>query len=171
MTRKRIVMLDFDGVINKERRFYDGLPIERELAQKVAHLVTALDASVVVSSDWRHHYNLQELRTILQHFGDLDPKRVLGTTHTPREQGSGIRGEEIARWLERHKHPVQLAVLDDNHLGRFNMDVVRPWFIKTNPRYGVTKANLQQAKALLTSGPVFSRQSVALDKQEAEAVV
>ena len=154
MTVQRIVMLDIDGVLNREFKYYDGVAIEPRLATRVARLVAKLDAQVVVSSDWRHFYSLSELRLILNHFG-IASQRVLGTTEVPREQGEGVRGHEIAQWLQGHGHPVRLAILDDNHEGRFNMDVVREWFVKTNPRKGILPANIQQAHALLTGGPVW----------------
>jgi len=151
---QRVVFLDIDGVLNRDHRYYEDVAIEPRLAARVARLVTKLDAQVVVSSDWRHHYTLPELQAILNHFG-IASRRVLGTTVVPQWQGMGVRGREIEQWLQGHGQPVRLAILDDNHEGRFNMDVVREWFVKTNPRKGVLPANIQQAHALLTGGPVW----------------
>ena len=149
-------MLDLDGVLNRDGKWYEGIAIERRLAQRVGRLVASLDAQIVVSSDWRHWYGREDLQMLLQYFGDINPQRVLGTTHVPREQGEGIRGQEIQRWLQDYAQPVRLAILDDNHKGRFSMNVVREWFVKTDPRKGVSRANIVQATALLTDGPVWS---------------
>ena len=72
-----------------------------------------------------------------------------------------MRGQEIDNWLRQFDQPVRLAVLDDNHRGRFNMDKVRPWFVKTDPVKGVSEANIADASRLLTAGPVYPVQSIA----------
>ena len=154
-------MLDFDGVMNKFNTYYHKDPLDRTLVHRVGDMVQRLNAHIVISSDWRHHHSLGDLRKILFFYGSIPPRRVLGTTHIPKEQGDGIRGQEIADWLARQPQPVRVAILDDNHHGRFNMDVVRPWFVETDPMKGVTPENIRQATALLTTGPVYSRQSVA----------
>ena len=165
MSAKRIVMLDFDGVINRVSNigYYIGTayepPIERQLALRVGNMVNKLDALVVVSSDWRHSYTLAELRQFLGDYAGIAAKRVLGTTE--RGGWKSVRGQEIENWLKEAGEPVRLAVLDDNHLGRFNMDRVRPWFVKTTPQVGVSEANIKDASRLLTTGPIFSMQSIA----------
>jgi len=157
MNVKRVVMLDFDGVINRvdDIGYYLGSfgepPIDRVLARRVGNLVNELDASVVVSSDWRRHYTLDELRQFLGDYGSIPSKRVIDTTEIGR-----IRGEEIANWLNDRDKPVRLAILDDNHLGRFNMDRVRPWFVKTKPETGVSEDNIKAARKLLTQGPIYA---------------
>lgn len=156
MKTQRIVMLDIDGVINRDGQWYGDIAVEARLAHRVGQLVAQCDAQVVISSDWRHFYGLEDLRSILNYFGSIPAHRVLGTTHVPRVQGTGIRGQEIQQWLQTHGQPARLVILDDNYLGRFCMAGVWEWFVKTNPRYGITKANLTQAQALLTDGPVWS---------------
>lgn len=157
MTEQRILMLDFDGVINTDRT-YDRAQehaIERRLAQRVGQMVTALKAQVVVSSDWRRFYGLSELRQILHRYARIEPRHVIGATSVDE-----IRGEEIQKWLRTHNRPVRLAILDDNHLGRFNMDVVRPWFVQTHAERGVSQANINKASTLLTTGPVWTASGV-----------
>jgi hypothetical protein len=156
----KIVFLDFDGVLNRDTLYHKD-PIERALVHRVGEMVQRHDAQIVISSDWRHHYDLRILRQILFQYGGIPPRRVIATTHVPRKQGGGIRGQEIAQWLEAHGQPVRLAILDDNHRGRFNMDVVRPWFVQTDPAKGVTPKDIKQATALLTTGPIYERQSSA----------
>jgi len=162
MSARRIVFLDFDGVINRvsKQGYYLSSPvepqIERRLALRVGGMVERLNASVVVSSDWRHNYTLGELRRFLQVYGGIPTRRVLGVT-----ENGWVRGEEIQNWLKGMGEPVHLAILDDNHEGRFSMDGVREWFVKTTPEKGVSEENIAAASKLLTTGPLYSVQSVA----------
>jgi hypothetical protein len=157
----RILFLDFDGVINEGRKAYPftstGYAIERRLAQRVGRMVRAVDAQVVISSDWRHHYSRNELSDILAEYGGIDRARVLGVTDYQQ-----IRGEEIQTWLQQYARDARVAILDDNDQGRFNMDVVRRWFVGTDGDIGVQPTDIRKAAALLTRGEIWTPRSASV---------
>ena len=69
------IFLDFDGVLHTESevgsRSFNRLPLLEEVLSK-----TNYDFQIVISSSWRHHYKLDELKA---HLGSLK-KYVVGVT-------------------------------------------------------------------------------------------
>ena len=147
-------MLDFDGVLNRTTEPYrwTGDPrddVSRSLVRRVATILDQVpEAAIVVSSMWRVHYRLIELRRIL--LPEIDGRRVIDVTPDGR-----ARGREIQAWLRTYGQPVRVAILDDNDDGIFDMTPMRRWFVRTDEAVGVSDANVAAAVRLLTRGPVF----------------
>jgi hypothetical protein len=166
----RIVFLDFDGVLNYNGMYNaDGERVSKRLVTRVGALVQSLDAQVVISSDWRHYADLAGLRRYLA--AGIDPLRVIDTTARGRGHGFAVRGDEIAAWLSANVGAARVAILDDQptdvirtdsgeRRNRFDMSAVAPWFVRTNPRVGVSVADIMQARRLLTTGPVWTPAAV-----------
>ena len=68
-----VIFLDFDGVIR-----YKGW--SREALDNLNRLILFSEARVVVSSDWRHSHNLNDLKLLLKDLGVLGWEKV---EHTP----------------------------------------------------------------------------------------
>ena len=154
MTSKRVVFLDFDGVLNN-RQFIDALKADEEddyawrLSMIDPAAVTLLNgfveeanASIVISSSWRNGQNLQELKGMLNKKGLKNPNRVIG--ETPHIHG-GPRGKEIQAWLDSNKDYNSFVILDDND----DMDGLLHCFVKTDPREGLTAHSVEYALAIL----------------------
>ncbi|HSN26104.1 MAG TPA: HAD domain-containing protein [Kofleriaceae bacterium] len=108
----RVVFLDVDGVLNRHGFRPVGSRglvswIEPELAARVAREVAALDARIVLASDWRLGRTVAALREALGVHG-LALHDV-----TPSACGGG-RWREIAAWLAAHAVGThEAAIIDD----------------------------------------------------------
>lgn len=161
------LFLDFDGVINNrdtERRDYvwpawhpnAGMCsrvkwVSRDLIEKVEELRAYADADVVISSTWRHHYELGELRQILSM---IPPKRIIGITPTLSWNPSSpwvdvVRGQEIDAYLQRDPCD-RYVILDDYAKEKFLPDQ-HDKLIQTEKSVGVTDENIAAAKKCLDS--------------------
>ncbi len=123
---KKVIFLDFDGVLNSEDHYRINSPQEELDRRAVAHLtkiIEATDCEIVISSTWRKFYSLEELRDILIDYGlpeqygpkiigktpDLD-KRISGSIlHT-----SAMRGDEVRVWLEENNFDGNYVAIDDD---------------------------------------------------------
>jgi hypothetical protein len=111
---KKVIFLDVDGVLNGERvilsspdsRGFSHLdPISIGL---VRQLCRTAEAKIVVSSTWRLDRDV------------IDKLLLAGFCHSEfhsdykTERLDGIRGKEIALWLEQHPEVTQHVCLDDD---------------------------------------------------------
>ena len=100
----RVLFLDFDGVVHpapwlpSTLTHWCWLPL---LAQTPARHE---DVRLVVHSTWRHEYNLDELRELLDRLGP----RVVGAT----AGGDRLQGIEV--WLADHPEVTSYRLLDDD---------------------------------------------------------
>jgi hypothetical protein len=137
----RVLFLDIDGVLNSSRscvalggiphtltapdlKLFD--PLALSLLQSLCEVA---ELSVVVSSSWRILHNWDAIGRALN-------LPTIGAT--PRL--GGLRGEEIAAWLETPPAPVaQYAILDDDSDMLWTQ---REHFVKTDGAEGLSFANL-----------------------------
>ena len=139
----RVLFLDVDGVLNRtgykpaESR---GLVswIEPELAVRVAREAAALDARVVMCSDWRIGRTLDALREVVGTHG-LELHDV-----TPSSCGGG-RWREIAAWLAAHATGVgDMAIIDD----AFDMGELAHRHVRISPLRGFDEDAATALRAL-----------------------
>jgi len=137
------VFLDVDGVLNRsgfrpaESR---GLIswIEPELAARLAREVAALDARIVLASDWRIGRTLAALREALGAHG-----LVLHDV-TPSACGGG-RWREIAAWLAANGvAAADCAIVDD----AFDMGELAARHVRCTARAGFDEAAAAALRAL-----------------------
>lgn len=161
------LFLDFDGVINNrdtEKRPYVWPAwhdhagtrsmvrwVSPHLIEKVESLRSYADADIIVSSTWRHHYELGELRQILSM---IPPKRIIGITPTlswnlDSPYPDAIRGQEIEDYLRRDPCD-RYVILDDYAKEKFLPDQ-HGKLIQTEKSVGVTEENIAAAKKCLDS--------------------
>ena len=127
----RVVFLDIDGVLNRhgfrpaESR---GLVswIEPELAARLAREVAAIDARVVLASDWRIGRTIEALREALGAHG-LALHDV-----TPSACGGG-RWREIAAWLAANGVDASAAAIVDD---AFDMGELAHRHVRCTPLAG-----------------------------------
>ena len=156
------LFLDFDGVINNretEKRPYVWPAwhtfagarsmltwVCPKLIQRVEELRLWADADIVISSTWRSHYSLEELRKILS---PIPPERIIGVTPVAKTWSSTTRGSEIEEYL-RGDPCDRYVILDDLGPSEFLHDQ-RNKLIQTNDDVGITDENIAAAKKNLDS--------------------
>lgn len=111
-----IIFLDFDGVLNSlgstlvssNHNYFS--PISIGLMQRLA---VEADARIVVSSAWRIGNDVGQLKDILLNAGGNGglSKRVMDKTGRSTD---GIRGKEIAEWLNTAGHKGRYVIIDDD---------------------------------------------------------
>lgn len=106
-----VIFLDFDGVI---RVAVEGGWVAADQAKfcqsrmkMLAEICRTTGARIVVSSDWRHLENLDEIREILA------PYLVRHLHEDWATPICGHRWNEVARWLHRHPDITRYVILED----------------------------------------------------------
>ena len=151
----KVVFLDFDGVLNSHE-FFVELSAKPEAEQGdlvttlspvcTANLVKLLEIEpelqIVISSTWRHAFELSWLKDKLASHG-VDPKRIIGIT--PR-RFSSTRGEEIGMWLADHQEVEHFVILDDD---KFDIVRLRKWLVQTDEQVGLTTKDIAKVVKVL----------------------
>jgi hypothetical protein len=102
---------------NNESRLWESM-IDPNAVKRLNHIIQRTGAKVVLSSSWRYAFpNFKDLEPILRKRGfegELVDRTKLGKEMLLRhEKGAGIRGYEVAEWLERHPSVDSFVILDD----------------------------------------------------------
>jgi len=118
--------------------------VSRTLVGRVQWLVDETDASVVISSAWRHAYLIPSFQVLLEFHGFKG--RILDVTPSLKS----LRGHEIQAWLDLHPEVEAFCILDDDddmaHLGTFH--------VRTDFSVGLTEQDKLKALEILTSPKV-----------------
>jgi len=144
----RILFLDIDGVLNRtgfRPAESVGLRswIEPALARRVCSVIAAVDAVVVLSSDWRRGRELQHLREELAEAGVVCS--LIGTTPVLAQP----RWREIEAWMAEHQvGPESVVIVDDT----FDMGPLAPRFVRTSPLNGLDEDAARSIRRLFEGG-------------------
>jgi hypothetical protein len=138
---RRVIFLDFDGVLAPIRQWDRYGDLDPACIQVLNEIVTGGGADVVVSSTWRYGRSVAELQQMLDTAGFVGA--VLDTT--PIGAAGDGRGDEIAAWLA--EHPVDGFVIVDDH---GDMGSLRAHLVQTHPAQGLQPADALRAIAVLT---------------------
>lgn len=136
-----IIFLDVDGVLNHKAILVTHNALDDNCVRRLAALVRATDATVVVTSSWRFLPSLVEtLRAKLVEFGV--------SIHSVTDTAGPTRGHEIGRWLKDRPQleNVRILILDDD--SDFLPEQM-PFLVRTSMATGLTDAHLDQAAKLL----------------------
>jgi len=138
---RKIVFLDFDGVM------HPSICTDAELFSRRAQLEIAFgkpqnkDWRIVISSDWRHGWSLDRIKTDLM--GPL-ATCVIGATGPEMTNRSGkrnrMRQAEIEAWIAENAPDAVFAALDDNG-SLFRHDC--KWLVHVNGNTGLTCRNIR----------------------------
>lgn len=115
----KILFLDFDGVLNsaewmtsqefKETCLIDhGHHIDKVAVARLERIVQATGCKIVVSSTWRLAHSQFQLQNFLEKRGFTG--EIIGITPNLR----GVRGHEIAAWLNENGPVESFVILDDS---------------------------------------------------------
>lgn len=143
MAKKKIIFLDFDGVMDtsfmkisltKERQALSdeyGLLFDEKCVENLKKIIDATNADIVVTSSWKLDMSLEKLQEMWKH--RKLPGKVVGVT--PNLIGS--RSEEISAWLEAHGGTdLRYVIIDDMSADYFDSPVAEH-LINVNPYIGL----------------------------------
>lgn len=156
----KVIFLDIDGVVNcdtTDTYTSDGwIFVDDFLVERVAQIVKATNAKIILSSTWREGWNsvcypedndisFNELSAKFAEYGMHFTDKTPDLRHGPRSYVH--RGREIAAWLEAHKHwnIESFVILDDWN----DMDELSDHLVQTLPRNGISEDNVQEAIKML----------------------
>ena len=121
--KKRILFLDFDGVVNShkfimtyvnhfkqpdDKTYVISEHIDPVCVERVNRIIAALNADVVISSAWRKAFPLQKLEEMLESKGFVG--QIIGETPIMNVD----RGLEIQAWMDANNVSAdQILILDD----------------------------------------------------------
>lgn len=156
---EKIIFLDIDGVLatniefNRVRRkFWDKYdkaetlhipyPFNPRCVEIFNEILEETGASIVLSSDWRLHWNLDELRQIFE-FNNV----IKSPFDTTKELDSNMyitleeeRSAQIENYVKTHQIE-NYVIIDDLDMKRNLMDDEK--FIKTTSREGLKQTNIK----------------------------
>lgn len=172
----KIIFLDFDGVLNTERhrivmsqsgeKASDsyGYFFDPEAVENLKTIIEATQAKVCITSSWAIEIGARKLPAFWRERNM--PGAIIGTTagipvaapdiffdedfdpYKLMEKGTGGRGSEIEAFLEAKGYKdVKYVILDD--VPDFTKGQQK-FFIRTDPRVGITKEDAQKAIRILT---------------------
>lgn len=145
------VFLDIDGVLNSDL-FYsrdakarmDG-DVAPECIAQLNYLLSRTRAKVIISSNWRHHVPLKEIRQVFCARGFRYPKRIVGKT--PNLGEGAVRGYEILTYLRRRKALSRpFVAIDDTP----DMDGLEGSVVRTSAVTGMTRNDAERALDILS---------------------
>ena len=130
---KKIIMLDIDGPIAygtwHESRvhiadFTIPYPWVQSACDALTKIINTTDAKIVISSDWKYHYTIEQLGKIFKHYGI--PNVIIDVTDHIRDEHEHslylekVRAHQIMRWVKNNQNDIQTWVaLDDLRLDPF----------------------------------------------------
>lgn len=148
----KYIFLDIDGVLATNSTYGVGTKnkwgcymFDVKCVAVFNFILQETGAEIILSSDWRVHYTLQEMREIFAHNGVL--RGPIGFTSKLRTYDTtnleSIRADEIRAWLDLHawKDDVKWVVIDD-----LNMDEwLHPNFVLCpNHQDGIKRKGLRE---------------------------
>lgn len=151
---RKIIFLDFDGVLNTE--YYQGLLqfqgkqwqdqygafFDPRAVRQLKRVIDTTDADIVVESSWKY-LGLEAMQELWR-VRNL-PGRVIDITPSLTDNAS--KGEEIAAWLSEYATPdTRYVIIDDEYVV---LDSQIPYFILTNPYEGLTEEQADRAISIL----------------------
>ncbi len=124
----KIIFLDIDGVIATSSCYgvgknnkWDAYMFDMKAVSTLNFILQETGAEIILSSDWRHTYTLQEMREIFCHNNVI--RGPIGftprsSTYTGNNLENG-RADEIEHWIKTHawKGDIKWVAVDD-----LNMD-------------------------------------------------
>ena len=148
---KKIIFLDFDGVLVTDRgqqshlatngtlRDEHGALFDPECVKCLKEIIDATDAEIVVTSTWKMEMGLDGIR---QMWRDRDlPGNVIGVTP---DIDPIHRGDEIAAWLNTCGDDCRYAIIDDTPFTDFFREEQLPHLFKVDERIGIDEETVRR---------------------------
>lgn len=157
--KKRIILfLDIDDVIvvgwSKMKLFPWGWhePFDKKCVNVLNAIYDEIPFEIVITSDWRNYYNLNELKKIFTEFNIKAP--LIGVTPNSKNYTAqnleGGRTEEIETYLDNHKDEILAWVsVDDLKLNGLKNFVETPRWTEGIKQSGVKEKIIKKFKQQL----------------------
>lgn len=159
----RIIFLDVDGVLNcstSKSYCHDDTcgvitGIDSDKVKRLAKIVEATGAQIVLSSDWKHGWSKYYTSSKPSHAKYLDNHlykkgRLTIKDKTPNtSKGSWFRGEEILAYLRLHQDVENYVILDDTFFEDFSIKEISEHLVLTGYKVGLTDADVEKAIKIL----------------------
>ena len=165
---KKIIFLDFDGVLNTEH--YQGLLqyqgkswqdeygalFDPNAVKQLKKIIDATGADIVVESSWKYHgldamKELWEVRNLPGRIIDITPSTISDEYLLSNDLENiypsmlHCKGIEIASWLSKYgTQDFRYVIIDDEYV---ILDSQLPYFILINPYEGITE---EQANMIIS---------------------
>lgn len=173
--KRRVIFLNFDGVLNTERHIASRRQAALSLSDKYGYLfdpssvanlqkiVDATEASIVITSSWRLEgcermealWRDRKLPGLLlgitgRHYTGKEPFNIWDDEEPdPGEEDRIVKGVDIDQWLQQHVRipfRCRYVILDDeNDL----LPEQQPYFIRIDPQVGITEEDARRAIQIL----------------------
>lgn len=143
----KVIFVDIDGPLAWGTLNEDKVQINSELklpypwvkeeCDALTQIINSTGAKVVISSDWKKHYSLQELGQIFEFYGI--PNVIIDKTSTRKAKLSSIsewdRAIQIMDWVREHNTEIKSWIaLDDIPVAKYFGDQTEeyPYITKEN---------------------------------------
>jgi hypothetical protein len=155
---KPIIFLDIDGVmccyyeyLKNRKKFWGKYELANELKMPYSfnpgcvkvlnEILKKTDADIILSSDWKGHWTLQELDNIFK-FNKVIKSPIDVTEDFPGslQDLEKNRGKEIDIYIRKHNLDIYV-IIDDLNLSPF---VPKDKFVRTIEREGIKQSNIKQ---------------------------
>lgn len=166
----KVVFLDFDGVLNSQKFFqkkgnrrtmshglsFGASQLDPQALALLDQLIEASGAKIVISSSWRHLWDVPEIIAMFESRGFKNIDAIIGKTGNSTTDHRGTEVQEFLD-LERERKEVDdqhdpitaYVILDDTD----EFDTTqRQNFVKTHPAVGLTPADVKRALNILSQG-------------------
>ena len=158
----KVIFLDIDGVLNcrtSKSYCHDdecGLitGIDSDKVKRLAKIVEATNAKIVLSSDWRvgweKHYTTRKpshAKYLDNHLKKKGNLTILDKT--PLFHSGYWRGEEILTYLRSHPDITNYVILDDTFFEDFSDKEISEHLVLTNREVGLTDGDVKNAIKIL----------------------
>jgi len=131
---------------------HDLRSLNSEMVKRVQWLVEKTDASVVISSSWRHGHSIPAMQGLLAYHGFTGP--ILDVTPisvpTPAGFSNPLRGHEIQAWLDLHPEVERFVILDDDT----DMAHLSEYLVRTDFAVGLTEEKALEALFILEAASI-----------------
>ena len=142
---KKVIFLDFDGVLVTERYqiqlLDDGVQLHVEeygarfdpvCVENLRRIIDSNDADIIIPSTWKMRLGLEGLQKMWD--ARRLPGKVIGVT--PNIDPIH-RGNEIDAWLDANPGAVRYAIIDDCPFQEFFREEQLPFLFKVDERTGL----------------------------------
>ena len=141
----KVIFLDIDGVLNNDgsiQRYGTNLKPDPENVAQLNRVAAAVDARIVVTSNWREQQPLWRIQAILGQvlgvtadiIGMTPDLKRLANLYPEDKHIFWVRPLEIERWLRSNPWVSKYAMIDDHAYKNVGRE-----FCKTDPAHGLTK--------------------------------
>lgn len=166
----RVVFLDIDGVLNyeKSKSYKDNLylGIDTIRAKRLAKIVEATDAKIVLTSTWREFFAIgktkweQPSQTGRYLYNKLRRQHLFVYGKTTEKIAWKYRGHGIQKWLNEHPEVTDFVILDDElftdyyELGYIDRVIKTIYHTDIDDFGGLTENLVYSAINILNKGPI-----------------